>query len=325
MPNLLSDDGRNVRLPTGKLMPVLGLGTYTGDHADQVYNACVAALKSGYKLLDCAYAYGNEEEIGRAVKDCIKDGTIKRVDLFITNKLWNTMHRPEDVRPACERSLKTMGLDYFDLYIIHWPFALAKPDDPNQFFKLDDEGKKIMENVPIVDTWKAMETLVDAGLCKAIGLSNFNINQMERIRAIAKHPISNNQVEVQLYLSQVEMLQYCTKNNITMTAYSPLYAPRRIWQKEGDPPPLLDNETIIAIGKKYGKSPAQVMLRFQAQRGIAIVPKSFTPSRIKANIDIFDFKLKDEDMKALHGFNKDHRSIGGFAFEGMDSHPEFPW
>lgn len=321
----LTEDGKNFKLANGALMPLLGLGTYTGEHPEQVYNACVAAVKSGYRLIDCAFAYQNEEEVGRAVAKCIKDGLIKREDIFITNKLWNTMHNPEDVQSACERSLKKMGLEYFDLYIIHWPFGIAKPDDPDEFFKLDADGKKIYDPVPLTDTWTAMETLVDLGLCKAIGLSNCSIDQMKRILAIAKHPLANNQVELQLYLSQNELVEFCAKNKISVTGYSPLYNPSRYWKRECDPPPLMDNETIVAMGKKYGKSPAQVMLRFQVQRGLAVVPKSFNPSRIALNLDIFDFKLSDEDMKTLHGFNINYRSIGGFGVEGMEGHPEFPW
>lgn len=326
MENILTEDGKNIKLANGALMPAVGLGTFPGDHPEKTYEACVTAFKYGYRLLDCAFLYQNEAEVGRAVADSIKDGLINREDIFVTNKLWCTMHNPEDVQPACERSLKTMGLKYFDLYLIHWPFGAAKPDDPKEFFKVDAGGKKVYDPVPITDTWKALESLVDLGLCKAIGVSNFNINQMERILAIAKHPLANSQVESHLYLTQNDLVKFCSKHNISVTAYSPLFNPSRSWKKEGDPAFLVHNKTLVGIGKKYGKSAAQVLLRFQVQRGVAVVPKSFTPLRMASNIDIFDFKLSDEDMKILHGFNINYRVISGSSIvEGMENHPEFPW
>ncbi|XP_030762001.1 aldo-keto reductase family 1 member B1-like [Sitophilus oryzae] len=287
-----------IKFNNGQEFPVFGLGTWKSKPGE-VTQAVKDALDLGYRHIDCAHVYLNEPEVGEALKTKLGDGTVKREEIYITSKLWNTMHRPDLVEPAIRTTLKNLNLQYLDLYLIHWPFALQEDGD---LFPVGKDGKTAFSDVDYLDTWKALEALVAKGLTKSIGVSNFNKKQLERLLANAKIPPVTNQIEVHPYLNQQKLIDYCKSKNIVVTAYSPLGSPDRPWAKPGDPQ-LLDDPKIQAIAKKYGKTPAQVVIRYGLQRGLIVIPKSVTKSRIQQNFDIWDFQLSADDIAQLNTFD----------------------
>jgi len=300
-------------------MPIFGLGTWKSKPGE-VCNAVKVALEVGYRHLDCAHVYMNEAEVGAGVKAKIEDNTIKREDVFITSKLWCNKHHPDDVEDACRVTLKNLGIDYLDLYLMHWPMAYKRGDEP---FPKDENGEFVAEeSIHYTDTWLAMEQLVQKGLCKNIGVSNFNLSMVKEIQAVCTVPIANNQIELHPYLTQVELVQYCQDNNISVTAYSPLGSPDRPWVKDTDPCLMKDPE-VVRIAEANGKSPAQVLIRFALQRGIICIPKSVTPARIQQNLETLQFELSEGDMKDLMALNRNYR---GCALEWVKHihHPFTP-
>lgn len=298
-----------VPLTDDKKIPLVGLGTWKSPPG-QVYEAVkYAILEAGYRHIDCAFVYQNEEEVGRALHEVISSGAVKREDLFITSKCWNTFHSTHLVRPAIEQSLAKLKLDYLDLYLIHWPFGFQEGGD---LFPRKPEAESptdcILSDVDYLDTWKGMEEVQQAGLAKTIGLSNFNAEQTERVLSAAKIKPVCNQVECHPYLVQDKLIEFCRSKGITVVAYSPLGSPDRPWAKAGEPS-LMEDPKIVAIAQKYGKSPAQVLIKFQAQRGVVVIPKSVTPERIKTNIQIFDFELTDEELKTIASFDRGYRFV----------------
>nr|CAH7752801.1 unnamed protein product [Callosobruchus chinensis] len=257
-----------IKLNNGLEIPAFGLGTWKSKPGE-VEQAVKDAIDLGYRHIDCAYVYGNEKEVGAALKAKLNDGTVKREDLWVTSKLWNAFHRPDLVEKALKESLKNLQLDYLDLYLIHWPVAYK-----------------------YVDTWKALEECVRKGLTKSIGLSNFNSKQIERVLSIAT---------IKPVMDQVICLRILSKN-IAVTGYSPLGSPDRPWAKPEDPQ-LLDDPKLKQLADKYKKTPAQILLRYQVERGVITIPKSVTKSRLQQNIDIFDFSLSKEDVAYLDTFD----------------------
>ncbi|MBN3301089.1 A1A1A dehydrogenase, partial [Amia calva] len=269
-------------LSTGQRMPLIGLGTWKS-LPGQVKQAVLIALDSGYRHIDCAAAYGNEQEVGQAMWERVgPEKLIKREDVFVTSKLWNTKHHPEDVEPACKKSLADLGLHYLDLYLMHWPMAFQRGDE---VMPRREDGTIQYADTHYRDTWKAMEQLVDKGLVKAIGLSNFNAKQTDEILRICRHKPVVNQVECHPYLTQKQLLTHCHDRGVALTAYSPLGSPDRPWATPGEPQ-LLNDPQILAIAGQYGKTPAQVLIRWQVQRGIICIPKSVTQYRIQQNIQV---------------------------------------
>jgi diketogulonate reductase-like aldo/keto reductase len=257
-----------VTLNNGVKMPRMGLGVWQVDEGREVEQSVLAALRAGYRSIDTAAAYGNEVGVGKA----IRESGIPRGELFVTTKLWNAHHGYDSTLRAHEASLKKLGLDYVDLYLIHWPV----------------KGKYL-------ETWRAFETLYKEGRIRAIGVSNFHIHHLEDV--LEKFPTvpAVDQIELHPLLAQKELREFCAKHGIQVEAWSPLMQGR------------LNIPVLADIAKKHGKSPAQVVLRWDLQSGIVTIPKSVHEARIIANADVFDFELSADEMAAIDALDKGQR------------------
>merc|ERR1712002_58525 len=302
-----------LKLNNGVEMPQFGLGTWLSEKG-KVKEAVEHAITKGYRNVDAAWIYGNEGEVGEAIEAKINDGTVKREELFIATKLWNTFHKPENVAKNCELSLKNLRVDCIDLYLMHFPIAFQ--GDENFKAQLDqtdprDVKRHLTEDVDYVDTWKAMEELVKQGKVKSIGVSNFNTFQLKRLLDNCTIKPVNNQIEIHPYLNNDELVKFCQSNDITVTAYSPLGNPSKPVTRKwtGEEITILEEETIVGIAKKHNKTPAQILIRFALDRGIHVIPKSITPSRIESNSQVFDFKLSNDEVAAIMKMNKNFRVV----------------
>lgn len=307
----------NVKLNDGNQIPIFGLGTWKSQ-PNAVKNAVVDAVKAGYRHIDCAYVYGNENEVGEALTQLFSEGVVKREELFITSKLWNAFHSTNLVEPALKETLSLLKIDYLDLYLIHWPFGYAEGLGN---FPVDQDNKVKLSDVDYLDTWKGMEAVKKAGLAKSIGVSNFNHEQIDRILASCEVPPAMNQVECHPYLTQNKLIEYCKSKGIAVTAYSPLGSPDRPWAKKDDPS-LMDDPKVLKMAVKYGKSSAQILIRFQIDRGVIVIPKSVTKERIVDNMKVFDFQLTPEEIKELETFDRGFRFC---ALEWIKGHKYYPF
>ncbi|XP_015586347.1 alcohol dehydrogenase [NADP(+)] [Cephus cinctus] len=314
-------------LPTGQHLPALGFGTWQATDAE-LETALDAALEAGYRHIDAASAYENEPIIGKVLKKWLDAGKVKREELFIVSKLPVVGNRPSGVEKWLKKSLKDLQLDYLDLYLVHAPFTLEEVG--TELHPVNEKGEiRIDTSTDHIKVWAEMEKQVADKRTKAIGLSNFNIQQINKILAAAKLPVSNLQIELHVYFQQKELVEFCKSKGITVTAYSPLGSRGlvKLLGKTDTMPDLLKNPTVVKIAQKIGKSPGQVLLRYIIQKGIAAIPKSTNPQRIKENIDLFDWELQSSDMDDLNALDKGSSArICDFSFfKGIRNHPEFPF
>ena len=259
-------------LNDGRQMPLLGLGVYKAVGENEVEQSIADAADAGYRLIDTASVYKNEDGVGRGIKAL----TIPREELFVTTKIWNTAQRIGDVEDTFNRSLERLGLDYVDLYLIHWPV-------PGCY----------------TDTWKALEKLQTQGRVKSIGVSNFHIHDLEMLKKVSDVVPAVNQVEFHPLFNQPELLSYCRENNIAVQAYAPLARGA-----------YLHSQLLLEIGRKYQKTTAQIGLRWAVQQGISVIPKSVHKERIRENAEIFDFSLTREEMDAITAMDAHQRTAG---------------
>jgi len=291
------------KLAEGSLpMPLVGLGTWKSAPGE-VEAAVTSALRAGYRHIDAAACYGNEEEVGNALSDAFEAGIVAREDVFVTSKLWNSEHGVDDVEAACRKTLADLQLEYLDLYLIHWPQCFEKTPGTHVSFPRNADGTmKYDTETTHQATWQELEKLHDKGLIRNIGLSNFNSAQIDAIKSYARIQPTVLQVEVHPFFNQEKLVSFCKSRDILVTAYSPLGSGSVV-----DGVTVPTHPTLAKVGENYGKSAAQIALRFLVQRGIAVIPKSVKETRIGQNIDIGDFKLSDEDMAAVMDLDRNMR------------------
>jgi len=298
-------------LPDGSAFPSPGLGTWKLPE-ERTPEIIHEAIEIGYRHLDCAADYGNEDLVGKGIASALSTGLCEREDLWVTSKLWNTDHEPQHVRAACERSLRDLGLDYLDLYLIHFPIALEYVDPatryPAGWVDPEVEGSAMRPiPVPYAETWKAMEKLVDDGLVKHIGVCNLTAAGLRDLLSYARIRPVNLQIELHPYLCQEALLRYAQSEDISVTAFSPFGADSYLtlgMAKESDR--LLNNPVIINIAHAHDRSPAQVLLRWAMQRGTIPIPKSQSPERLRENLHL-DFILPAEELEMISALDQHRR------------------
>jgi D-xylose reductase len=303
----------SIELDTGDALPAVGLGLWKIPRPETA--ALVeTAIRTGYRHLDAACDYGNEAEAGAGVRTALAAGACRREELWITSKLWNTYHRAENVRPACERTLRDLGVDYLDLYLVHFPIALeyVAPEVryPPEWFVDPTATEPVMKpvKVPIAETWRAMEELVRAGLVRNIGVCNFGCSLLRDLLSYAEIRPSVLQVELHPYLTQEKLVRFCREERIAVTGFSPLGASSYLELGMATAvESVLQQRAVAAAAARTRKTPAQVVLRWGVQRGTAIVPKTSRPERLAENLAIFDFELSSAEMQEISALDRNRR------------------
>jgi alcohol dehydrogenase (NADP+) len=293
----------------GDAIPAFGIGTWRTT-TDEVYDSVYEALKTGYRHIDSAFLYQNEQQTGHAIRDAIDNGIVSREELFVTSKLWNSFHHPDDVEEGFRLSLENLQLDYIDLYLIHWPVVFKKgvlmPSGPDDLIPI--------EEIPLEKTWLAMQKLKEQGLAKHLGVSNFSITKIQGLIDKTGIVPEMNQVEIQPYFQQKELLEYCNKNGILMTAFYPLGGPTIIRSDKN----LFVHPVVTGIAEKHNATPAQILLAWGMKRGYAVIPKSIRPERIKENFESMGISPDEDDMQRMSDLDSGMRiSVAAYSiFEG---------
>ena len=300
----------------GDQMPILGLGTWKSAPGE-VHAAVREAIRLGYRHIDCALLYGNEVEVGNAIRDAIKEGQVTREALWITSKLWGNAHGRDNVEPALKTSLRNLGLDYLDLYEIHWPMPLK----PSTVFPASAADFELPADVPLRSTWEGMEAAVGAGLTRHIGVSNFSVKKLRELLAHCTIKPEVDQVELHPLLQQPEVVKFCAAEGIHLTAWAPLgSSDRPDFVKAPDAPVLLENPVIKSIAQSRGCTPAQVLLAWHIHRGISVIPKSVNPSRLRENLAAAEIQLNPADLERIAQLDRNYRLIDG-AFWVVEGGP----
>ncbi|RMZ91420.1 hypothetical protein DV736_g1332, partial [Chaetothyriales sp. CBS 134916] len=279
-----------IKLNTGASIPALGLGTWQSPEG-QVRKAVAHAIKVGYRHIDCAYVYGNEKEVGQGIADGLKEAGISRADLFVTTKLWCTYHTR--VEENLNKSLEALGLDYVDLYLMHWPVPMNPNGNHEKFPKLPNGDRDLLRSHSHVDTYKSLEKLLPGGKVKAIGVSNYSKKFLEELLPKVDVVPAVNQIENHPLLPQHDVVDYCQSKGIVIAAYSPLGSTGS---------PLMKDEHIVKLAKQKSTSPGTILLSYHIARGIVVLAKSVTPSRIEENLKIIN--LSPEDLGYLDEISK---------------------
>lgn len=304
---------KTVTLTNGSQFPTMGLGLWKipeANTADVVY----AAIECGYRHLDSACDYGNEVQAGEGIARALRDGLCTREQLWVTSKLWNTYHQKEHVKPALEKTLTDLGLDYLDLYLIHFPIAQDfVPFDtkypPGWIFDDDAENPGMqLAKVPILETWQTLESLADEGLVKNIGVCNFGVSLLRDLMNSAETAPSVLQIERHPYLEQKKLVRFCQASGIAVTGFSPLGAGSylELGMAQADDS-VLQESCVKDIATSHGKTPAQVVLRWGIQQGTVVIPKTSKVERLKENLDVYDFELSEAEMKIISGLDRHQR------------------
>jgi len=279
-------------------MPVIGMGTYAIEDVDTYFKAIVEV---GYRHIDTASFYKNEEVIGEALQKVFKESSVKREDLFVVTKIWGDQKK--DVEGALKESLQKLQLDYVDLYLVHWPVA----------FEVNEEGRGVPIKIPNHKTWADMEALVKAGLTKSIGVSNFGVQTLMDMLAYCEIKPVCNQIELHPYLVQEDLVKYMKDNDIIPVAYSPLFRPGS--EQTSKTPPLTEVKLIQDLSTKYEKTPGQIILNWGIQRGHVVIPKSTNLERQRENIRVSDFKIDEDDVESLSALNSETRIFANYDYD----------
>jgi len=305
--------GFDFALNSGTNIPAVGFGTWKIPK-EQAREVVMKAFQQGYRHFDCAMIYGNQGGIGECFQELLVEQHIPRGDLFVSSKLWNTNHRRHNVYEELDKTLRELHLHHLDLFLMHWPLAFIHgynhvPRDVN--------GKVLLDEVPLAETWKAMEEMYKDGKCRAIGVSNFTLPLLQYLESTAEIMPSVLQIELHPYLQQPELIRYCHSRGIHVTANSPLGSPNKDKQLN-----VLDDPVLERIGRKYNKTPAQIALRWNVQQHVSVIPKATSVEHIQQNLQIFNFELSDEDNRAIAGMDKTIRCVSSLSCFGIPLFPD---